>query len=148
MRRLMANAIFPAALLFFGASTVQQTLDAAEQHVVDAPYQPDYAKGVPERHLWHQLRKAFIRHRYTQILKRYRDKLRCDACISAHMDIAFSVDLAGQVNIHHIEKEQACGGNFPQGMREEFIHFLKSYPYPTSLKGTSVRLRLGRHVRC
>lgn len=121
---------------------------AAVQTVVDAPYEPDYAKGVPERQEWRRLRKIFLKKKLPLILRKHRDRLRCRTCIDVYMDIAFSVSLTGSVNVLKIDAEYACGGEFPPAMREDFIRYLREYPYPKILLGKTVRLRLGTALQC
>lgn len=121
---------------------------AAAETIVEAPYQPDYAKGLPERHLWKQLRDSFLRHKYRDILERHGFKLSCNGCSAVYLDVAFSVGIGGEMRIHRVEAAKACGGEFPEAMRKEFLYFLKIYPYPAGLHGTSVRLRLGSGLSC
>ncbi len=121
---------------------------AATNPIVDAPYQPDYAKGLPERQLWKQLRESFLKHKYRELLKKYGFELSCNGCSAVYLDVAFSVGMAGTVRIHRVDAAKACGKDFPDAMRKDFLHFLKIYPYPTALHGTSVRLRLGSGLSC
>lgn len=118
------------------------------EEIVDAPYQPDYAKGLPERHLWKQMRDSFLKHKYRAILKKHGITLSCASCSAVYLDVAFSVDFAGTAKLHTVEAAKACGRPFPEEMKKEFLHFLKIYPYPTPLRGTSVRLRLGSGLSC
>ena len=134
--------IFLFILLFY------TTVLAAPEKIVEAPYQPDYAKGLPERQLWKQVRDSFIKHKYRDLLKKYGLELSCNGCRAVYLDVAFSVGLAGEVRIHHIEAAKACGRDFPEAMRKDFLHFLKIFPYPAGLYGTSVRLRLGSGLSC
>ncbi len=123
-------------------------LAAAPESIVEAPYQPDYAKGLPERQLWKQLRDSFMRNKYRDLLKKYGLELSCDGCSAVYLDVAFSVGVGGEVRIHHVDAAKACGREFPEAMRKDFLHFLKLYPYPAGLHGTSVRLRLGSGLSC
>lgn len=123
-------------------------LSAAPDAIVDAPYEPDYAKGLPDRHLWHQVRESFLKHRYPQILKKHGLKLNCGTCTTVYMDIAFSVGLAGNISVHSIDRTKACGGEFSEKLTQDFLDFLREYPYPASLRGKSVRLRLGTGLKC
>jgi hypothetical protein len=116
--------------------------------IVEAPYEPDYAKGIPERQEWRRLRKVFLKKKLPLILRKYRDQLRCTTCIEAYMDVSFSVSLTGSVSIHKVDAERVCGGPFPPAMRDEFFAFLKDYPYPKLLLGKTVRLRLGTAFKC
>lgn|GEM_PF-3185020 len=125
-----------------------KALAAAPETIVEAPYQPDYAKGLPERQLWKQVRDSFIKHKYRDLLKKYGFELSCNGCSAVYLDVVFAVSLGGEVRIHHIEAAKACGRDFPEGMRKDFLHFLKIYPYPAGLHGTSVRLRLGSGLSC
>ncbi|MFO1471219.1 MAG: hypothetical protein U1F27_09295 [Turneriella sp.] len=118
------------------------------ESIVEAPYQPDYAKGLPERQLWKQLRDSFLKHKYRPLLKKHGFELTCNGCSAVFLDVAFSVGLAGEVRIHRVDAAKACGREFPEGMRKDFLHFLKIYPYPAGLHGTSVRLRLGSGLSC
>lgn len=116
--------------------------------IIDAPYQPDYAKGLPERHLWKQVRDSFMRHKYREILKKHKLELSCNGCSAVYLDVAFSVSIAGEVRIYNVDAAKACGRDFPEAMRKEFLHFLRIYPYPAGLHGTNVRLRLGSGLSC
>lgn len=116
--------------------------------IVDAPYEPHYAKGYPERHHWNNLRENFIKHRYKEILKRYSLELTCDGCSAVFLDVSLSVDALGQAHIHSVDRAKACGREFPPAMRGEFLAYLKAYTYPATLRGTSVKLRLGTGLSC
>lgn len=120
----------------------------AAAEIVDAPYEPDYAKGYAERHHWKNLRENFIKHRYREILKRYSIELSCDGCSAVFLDVSLSVDALGQAHIHSVDRAKACGREFPPAMRGEFLAYLKSYTYPAILRGTSVKLRLGTGLSC
>jgi len=137
--------ILVSLLTTAGATTPEL---AAADAVVDAPYEPDYAKGIPERREWRRLRKVFLKKKLPLILRKYRDQLRCTTCIEAYMDVSFSVSLTGSVSIHKVDAERVCGGPFPPAMRDEFFAFLKDYPYPKLLLGKTVRLRLGTAFKC
>ena len=121
---------------------------SASETFVEAPYQPDYAKGLPERQLWKQMRDSFLKHKYRELLKKHGFELSCNGCSAVYLDVAFSVGMAGDVRIHRVDAAKACGRDFPEGMRRDFLHFLKIYPYPAGLHGTSVRLRLGSALSC
>lgn len=121
---------------------------SAPETIVEAPYQPDYAKGLPERQLWKQLRDSFLKHKYRGLLKKYGFELTCNGCSAVYLDVAFSVSIGGEAKIHRVDAAKACGREFPEAMRKDFLHFLKIYPYPTGLHGTSVRLRLGSGLSC
>ena len=130
------------------ALLLSTALAAAPESIVEAPFQPDYAKGLPERHLWKQLRDSFLRHKYRDLLKKYGLELSCNGCSAVYLDVAFSVSVGGEVRIHHVDAAKACGKDFPEAMRKDFLHFLRIYPYPAGLHGTSVRLRLGSGLSC
>lgn len=140
---LLVGTALPAFIADFVATATK-----ADNAIIDAPYEPDYAKGLPERREWQRLKKAFLKKRLPLILRKYRDRLRCPTCIDAYMDVAFSVNLAGGVTIHKIEAQRACGHDFPDGMQQEFLQYLKEYPYPKILLGKTVRLRLGSALQC
>lgn len=116
--------------------------------IVDAPYEPDYAKGYAERHLWKALRDDFMDHHYRKILRRHNLSLSCNGCSAIFMDVSLSVGMTGSVHIHRIDKTKACGSEFRPEMRGDFLEFLKSYHYPAGLRGTTVRLRLGSGLSC
>lgn len=122
--------------------------DASVNTIIEAPYEPDYAKGVPERHEWRRLRKIFLKKKLPLILRKHRDRLRCGTCMDVYMDVAFSVSLVGSVSVLKVEAEHACGGDFPPAMRDDFIRYLREYPYPKALLGKTVRLRLGTALKC
>jgi hypothetical protein len=116
--------------------------------IVEAPYEPDYAKGLPEREEWRRLRKIFLKKKLPLILRKHRDRLRCGPCMDVYMDVAFSVSLVGSISILKIEAQHACNGEFPPAMRDDFIAYLRNYPYPKALLGKTVRLRLGTALKC
>ncbi len=116
--------------------------------IVEAPYEPDYAKGIPERHEWRRLRKIFLKKKLPLILRKHRDKLRCGTCMDVYMDVAFSVNLIGGVTVLKVDAEYACGNEFPAAMRDDFLAYLREYPYPKVLLGKTVRLRLGTALKC
>lgn len=120
----------------------------SDEEELPATIEPDYAKPLPERQLWKQVRENFLKHTYPRILKQQKLALSCDGCSAIYMDISFSLDSAGVVSIKAIDRTKACGGEFSPVMREEFAHFVRIYPYPTALRGTSVRLRLGTGLSC
>ena len=127
------------------ASTTEKTPAGA---LVEAPYEPDYAKGLAERREWRRLRKIFLKKQLPFILRKHRDKLRCGTCMDVYMDIAFSVSLAGTISVKQIDTAHACGGEFPDAMRADFLEYLRTYPYPATLLGKTVRLRLGTSLKC
>ncbi len=116
--------------------------------IIEAPYEPDYAKGLAERREWRRLRKVFLKKQLPLILRKHRDKLRCGTCMDVYMDLAFSVSLAGTVTPKQIDTAHACGGEFPEAMRADFLEYLNRYPFPAILRGKSVRLRLGSALKC
>lgn len=116
--------------------------------IVEAPYEPDYAKGLPEREEWRRLRKIFLKKQLPLILRKHRDRLRCGTCMDVYMDVAFSVSLVGSISILKIDAQHACGGEFPPAMHDDFIAYLRNYPYPKALLGKTVRLRLGTALKC
>lgn len=116
--------------------------------IVEAPYEPDYAKGLPERQEWRRLRKTFLKKKLPLILRKHRDRLRCGTCMDVYMDVAFSVSFIGAVNVLKIDAQHACGAEFPPAMRDDFIAYLREYPYPKALLGKTVRLRLGTALKC
>lgn len=120
----------------------------ASSAIVEVPYEPDYAKGLVERREWRRLRKIFLKKRLPLILRKHRDKLHCGACMDVYMDVAFSVSLTGTVSVKQIDTAHACGGEFPEAMRTDFIEYLTQYPYPAILLGKTVRLRLGTSLKC
>lgn len=143
----------PFALLFCLVLVIGNGKAAADKAkpatgIVEIPYEPDYAKSPAERREWHRLRKIFVRKVLPQILRKYREKLRCGNCMDVYMDISFSVSLVSRVNVKSVDRMHACGSEFPAGMQADFIRYLSDYPYPTILLGKSVRLRLGTALKC
>lgn len=132
-----------AAILLFTTA-----LFGTETDVAEAPYESDYAKGQPDRQLWRDVKDSFLRHRFGKILKKHNLALGCAGCTSVFMDVSFAVTEQGTVQIRGIDRQQACGHDFPAAVKTDFLKFLNDYPYPKPLHGTTVRLRLGSGLKC
>ena len=142
---LLPLILAPAHRPFAQAASPEKTSASA---IIESPYEPDYAKGLPERQEWRRLRKIFLKKKLPLILHKHRDRLRCGTCMDVYMDVAFSVSLIGAVNVLKIDAQHACGTEFSPAMRDDFIAYLREYPYPKALLGKTVRLRLGTALKC
>jgi len=116
--------------------------------VVEAPYQPDYAKSTPEKELWREVRDDFMRAEYAGILRRHKIRLNCGNCTTVYADFQLSVSLTGKVKIKDVTVAKACGRPMPQKMLAEFSRHLAKYTYKPGLYGTTVLLRLGTGLKC
>lgn len=123
-------------------------LTAETTPIVEAPYQPDYAKGLPERHLWREVREDFMRAEYARILARHHLKLNCSNCTTVYADFEISISLIGKPKIRKVTVAKACAKPMSAKMLSEFSRFLKRYPYKPGLFGTTVSLRLGTGLKC
>lgn len=132
-----------AAILFFTT-----LLFGADADFPETPYESDYAKGLPDRQLWRDVKDSFRKHRFAAILKRHKLALSCASCTSVFIDVSFAVSERGAVQVKAVDRKQACGGEFSAGLEADFLRFLNDYPYPKPLHGTRVRLRLGDSLKC
>lgn len=116
--------------------------------IIEAPYQPDYAKGMPERQLWREVREKFLRSEYPRILKRQNLRLNCGTCTTIYADFELSISLTGEPTIRNLVVAKACGRPMGKMLRADFSRYLENYPYKPGLYGTTVRLRLGTGLKC
>lgn len=129
-------------------ATGMSWLNAEGNPIIEAPYQPDYAKGLPERHLWSEVREEFMRTHYQEILNRYGIRLNCGTCTTVYADFPLSVSLTGKVKIRDVTIAKACGKPMAKKMLSDFSRYLRSYQYKPGLFGTTVLLRLGTGLKC
>jgi len=116
--------------------------------IVEAPYQPDYAKGLPEKHLWREVRETFLKNEYPKILARHHLKLNCSSCTTVYADFELQISLAGTVKIRNVTVAKACGQPMSKKLKADFSRYLEHYPYKPGLYGTTVLLRLGTGLKC
>ncbi len=133
-------------MFFFVACTALSS--AGGSGVVEAPYQPDYAKSTPEKGLWREVRDNFMRAEYARILRRHKIRLNCGNCTTVYADFEIAVSLIGRVKIRSVPVAKACGKPMHQKMLSEFTRFLEQYTYKPGLYGTTVLLRLGTGLKC
>jgi|JI10StandDraft_1071094.scaffolds.fasta_scaffold19271_2 hypothetical protein len=137
------------SLLCVFAAVVCASLCANEPTaIVEAPYQPDYAKGLPEKHLWREVRENFLKNVYPKILARHQLKLSCGSCTTVYADFELNISLAGTVKIRNVTVAKACGQPMNKKLKADFSRYLEHYPYKPGLYGTTVLLRLGTGLKC
>jgi len=137
------------SLLCVFTAVVCASLGANEPSaIVEAPYQPDYAKGLPEKHLWREVRETFLKNEYPKILERHHLKLNCSSCTTVYADFELNISLAGKAEIRNIAVAKACGQPMSKSLKRDISRYLERYPYKPGLYGKTVMLRLGTGLKC
>jgi hypothetical protein len=140
---------FSLIMLLLSVLPNNAMLLAAEPNtIIDAPYQPDYAKGLPEKQLWREVRENFLKIEYPKILARHNLKLNCGSCTTVYADFELRISLAGKAEIRNVAAAKACGRPMNKKLKGDFSRYLERYPYKPGLYGTTVLLRLGTGLKC
>lgn len=75
-------------------------------------------------------------------------KLSCAKCTAVYLTVQFQVDENGKAVKHNFIKENMCGSNFTEKLRNCFLFYFLNLEFPEALRGKVIQFQIGNGLKC
>lgn len=108
----------------------------------------DYELSAAQFADWKNVQKVWNNGDYEKIKFEYKINLDCKSCNAFYMDVLIKINASGKMEYYKFIGGKNCGRALTKAEELRMIKFFFKCDYPSSLRNTTFKTRLGTALKC
>ncbi len=143
----MIRTIFAAVVLVFALKTASAQ-EIIKDTVGTSNVKNDYELPDNQFADWKSVEKIWYANEYDKIKEENKITLACKTCNSFYMDVIIKVNGNGKLEYYKLTGSNNCGRAFNKAQEIRMMRMFFKFAYPSSLRNTTFKTRLGTALKC
>lgn len=97
---------------------------------------------------WKNVEKIWYNNEYDKIRAENNITLSCKSCKAFYADVIFKVNASGKLEYYKLTGSNSCGRSFTKAQEVRMMRMFYKFEYPSSLRNTTFKVRLGTAMKC
>ncbi|MCW3085969.1 MAG: hypothetical protein JWP12_3335 [Bacteroidetes bacterium] len=143
----MIRTLFTAVVLLF-AFKAASAQEIVKDTVGTSSVKNDYELPDNQFSDWKSVEKIWYANEYDKIKAENKITLACKTCNSFYMDVIIKVNGNGKMEYYKLTGSNNCGRGFNKAQEIRMMRMFFKFEYPSSLRNTTFKTRLGTALKC